>query len=87
MKKCLFLMLMFVSVGVMAQEPYKVFCELLGTAKLFSNKVTVTVDFGQETSFWLGASKGFIFPPLFVVTALCVYKAKKCRKGVKNENQ
>lgn len=24
---------------------------------------------------------GFIFPPLFTVTALCVYKAKKCRKG------
>ncbi len=37
-EKCLFLMLMFVSV-VMAQEPYKVFCELLGTAKLFSTKL------------------------------------------------
>ncbi|WP_052574689.1 hypothetical protein [Bacteroides intestinalis] len=24
---------------------------------------------------------GFIFPPLFAVAALCVYKAKKCRKG------
>ena len=24
---------------------------------------------------------GFIFPPLFAVTALCIYKAKKCRKG------
>lgn len=24
---------------------------------------------------------GFIFPLLFAVTALCVYKAKKCRKG------
>lgn len=24
---------------------------------------------------------GFLFPPLFVATALCVYKAKKCRKG------
>lgn len=35
----------------------------------------------------LSACTGFIFPPLFVVTALCVYKAKKCRKGVKNENQ
>ncbi len=53
-------MLMFVSVGVMAQEPYKVFCELLGTAKLFSNKVTVTVEFGQETSFWLGASNQYL---------------------------
>ena len=53
-------MLMFDSVCVMAQEPYKVFCELLGTAKLFSNKVTVTVDFGQETSFWLGASTQYM---------------------------
>ena len=35
----------------------------------------------------LSACTGFIFPPLFVVTALCVYKAKKCRKGVKNEIQ
>ena len=24
---------------------------------------------------------GFVFPPLFAATALCVYKAKKCRKG------
>ncbi len=24
---------------------------------------------------------GLVFPPLFVVSALCVYKAKKCRKG------
>lgn len=31
----------------------------------------------------LSACTGFIFPPLFVVTALCVYKAKKCRKGGK----
>lgn len=29
----------------------------------------------------LSACTGLIFPPLFVVTALCVYKAKKCRKG------
>lgn len=60
MKKCLFLMLMFISMSTMAQKPYKVFCELLGTGKLFSNKVTVTVDFGQETSFWLGASNQYL---------------------------
>lgn len=24
---------------------------------------------------------GLVFPPLFVVSALCVYKAKKCQKG------
>ena len=62
MKKCLFLMLMFISIsmGVVAQKPYKVFCELLGTGKLFSNKVTVTVDFGQETSFWFGSSNQYL---------------------------
>ena len=30
----------------------RVYCELLGTSKLFSNKVKITIDFGQETSFW-----------------------------------
>lgn len=60
MRKCLFLMLMFISMGVVAQKPYKVFCELLGTGKLFSNKVTVTVDFGQETSFWFGSSNQYL---------------------------
>lgn len=29
----------------------------------------------------LSACTGLIFPPLFVVTALCVYKAKRCQKG------
>jgi len=24
---------------------------------------------------------GFVFPPLFAVVALCIYKAKQCRKG------
>lgn len=60
MKKIMFLMLMFISMSAMAQESYKVFCELLGTGKLLSNKVTVTVDFGQETSFWSGASKQYL---------------------------
>lgn len=28
---------------------------------------------------------GLLFPPLLVVAAICVYKAKKCQKGVKHE--
>lgn len=28
---------------------------------------------------------GMIFPPLLAVAALCVYKAKKCRKGGEHE--
>ena len=52
MKKCLFLVLMLVSVCAMGQEKHKMFCELLGHGKIFSTKVNVTVDFGQETSIW-----------------------------------
>lgn len=33
----------------------------------------------------LSTCLGFVFPPLFAVTALCVYKAKKCRKGGEND--
>jgi hypothetical protein len=30
------------------------YCEILGTSKFFSNKVTVQIDYGQQTSFWRG---------------------------------
>lgn len=44
---------MFTIFSASAQEPYKVFAELLGFQKgLFSKKVKVRVDFGQEVSFW-----------------------------------
>lgn len=52
MKKCLFFMLMMVSVCAMGQEKHKVYCQLLGHGKWMSTKVNVTVDFGQETNFW-----------------------------------
>lgn len=53
MKKCLFmLLLMMGSVCAMGQEPYKVYCELVGTGRMFSTKVNVELDFGQETSYW-----------------------------------
>ena len=36
-----------------AEEPFKVYLELLGEQKgLFNDKVKVTVDFGQEKSCW-----------------------------------
>ena len=60
MKKIIFLMLMFVSVNVMAQESYKVFCELLGMGKFMSTKVIVTVDFGQRTKHWSGDAKQYL---------------------------
>ncbi len=52
MKKCMFLLLMLISVSVMGQEKHKVYCELLGQGKIFSTKVNVSIDFGQATSIW-----------------------------------
>ena len=60
MKKIMFLLLMFVSIGVMAQKPYKVFCELVGTGKFMSTKVSVAIDFGQKTSYWTGGAKQYL---------------------------
>lgn len=46
-----------ISMSAMGQEPYKVFCELLGEGKFLSKKVTVTVDFGQKVSYWQSKTK------------------------------
>ena len=35
-----------------AVKPYKVYCEIVSTAKLFSNKATVELDFGQFAGYW-----------------------------------
>lgn len=48
------------SINSFAQQPeqksgtYRVYCELIGTGKLFSSKLTVNLDFGQKSSFWTG---------------------------------
>ncbi len=47
MKKLLLLLVMMLACNF-ATAQHKVFCELLGHGKLFSTKVTVTVDFGQN---------------------------------------
>ena len=60
MKKCLFLLLMLISVNVMGQEPHRVYCELLGQSRFMSNKVNVSVDFGQDTNFWKSYSDQFL---------------------------
>ncbi|MDR1274754.1 MAG: hypothetical protein LBK12_09420 [Odoribacteraceae bacterium] len=39
------------SQDTVARKSY-VYCEIVGTAKMLSNKVTIQVDFGQKTSFW-----------------------------------
>lgn len=54
MKKLLLsLSAVLIAVAVSAQEKYTAYAELLGFQKgLFSNKVKVNVDFGQDVSFW-----------------------------------
>ena len=42
--------LLFFALSASAQS--KVYCELLGTQKFLSTKVTVSVDFGQERKFF-----------------------------------
>ncbi len=62
MKKVLFVMMLCImcSINSFAQQPeqksgtYRVYCELIGTGKLFSSKLTVNLDFGQKSSFWTG---------------------------------
>lgn len=44
---------MLIALAVSAQDKYLAYAELLGYQKgLFSNKVKVNVDFGQNVSFW-----------------------------------
>lgn len=50
MKKCLFIFAFaFVSIVAMAQEPYKTYCEIVGTGNLLGTKIkSIEVDLGQE---------------------------------------
>lgn len=49
----LLLLVMALSMAALAQEKTnRVYCELLGTAKFLSTKVTVSVDFGQDEQGW-----------------------------------
>ncbi len=41
---------------MMGQDTRRVYCELVGTEKFLSSKVTVTVDFGQQRSVWTNGS-------------------------------
>lgn len=52
-KSLLILLLVCLAVITHAQEnTHRVYCELLGTAKFMSTKVTVSVDFGQDERGW-----------------------------------
>jgi hypothetical protein len=54
MKKLFFILLLFISLQSFAQDTSKVeqYCRLVATGKLFSTKVTIDVDFGEERRFW-----------------------------------
>lgn len=47
-KMTLLFIMLFTGLIVNANEPHKVFCELLGTQKFLSAKVTVEIDMGQN---------------------------------------
>ena len=47
-------MLLFVSLSAIGQDTTKVeqYCEVVATARLLSNKVTIDIDYGEERSIW-----------------------------------
>ncbi len=52
MKKIIFFSLILLSANAYSQDKVEKYCELIATAKMFSNKVTIEVDFGQEKKFF-----------------------------------
>jgi hypothetical protein len=54
-KTCIILALLLVGSGLFAQNDsskIEQYCQLIITPRLFSNKVTVDIDLGEEKSFW-----------------------------------
>jgi hypothetical protein len=56
MKKVfLVLFLQLAAIAVFAQDDttkIEQYCQIIATPRLFSNKVTIDIDFGEEKSFW-----------------------------------
>ena len=54
MRKIVFLLMLVLSNFAYSQkdEMHRVYCELLGSSKFLSTKVTVSVDFGQDGNMW-----------------------------------
>ena len=50
MKKLLFIIMLMSCLSLAAQQQHKVYCEIVGTERLLSTKVVVSVDFGQDTN-------------------------------------
>lgn len=52
MKKALIVIVLALLTSVASHAQGKVYCELLGTQQFMSKKVTVQIDFGQQTKFF-----------------------------------
>jgi len=57
MKKILLILLLspmlsFAQTDTTKAKPHEMYCMVLATSKLFSTKVNITVDFGQEVKFF-----------------------------------
>lgn len=54
MKSSLITLLLLVSLSVPGQDSTNVeqYCEVVATARLLSNKVTIAIDYGEERSIW-----------------------------------
>ena len=54
MRKIVFLLMLMLSNFAYSQknEMHRVYCELLGSSKFLSTKVTVSIDFGRDGNMW-----------------------------------
>ena len=54
MKLTLLTVFVFVSLSSLAQDTTRVeqYCQVVATARILSNKVTIDIDYGEERSIW-----------------------------------
>jgi hypothetical protein len=77
------------STGVSVPESVKALNEQVNNLqRRYYRSMAPDCDLHSSSDRWyfgaiLATCIGLVFPLLFAVTALCVYKAKKCRKGGK----
>jgi hypothetical protein len=59
MKKVLLLIVILISVRAFSQDTTRVeqYCQLVAQGRLFSNKVTIDVDFGEQRKFFSGDTR------------------------------
>ena len=55
----LVIVLAILTMAAIAQEPYKAYCEIVGTGNITGTKVKIEVDFGQW-SIWATSNARFL---------------------------